>query len=525
MRRHRIDFRLLAKAFLVFLVLMGFFLPALVLYDQVDRAMRSTRANFAATQVASRVQNSIANRVDLLKLLEYLVPSPRLETFDEFTAWSHKVVRNMPELESLKFIEPNGVVRWIVPFSGNPVAMGRNLLERPDVSPYLAAARQTMAPQLTHIVRTYQDKLALIIYAPLVERGVFIGWIDCVLSLDVLMANLLPIKEIGNIYVKMEFKDHPDQIYEYGNVTHSQVATFGRSDFEILNQPLAITVRYLLSAQQQTEIRTLRWLIFFGIIASSLTIAVLAYVFMWSRKQMEWRLEKEHFQSVLLNLMVHDIINPLLIVRMSTDAAMRLASPDVEVQLKKTEYGIDQMSDVIARVRDMRAVELGKKQLQTTAVWVNELIADTFKLFDDRLRAKGLVADFQVDPQNPQILVDRISFQNNVLNNLVANAIKFSESGGRVIMRSQARGNHEVIIEVIDEGVGMGEEIRRSLFLEDVDVTKPGTLGEQGTGIGMLQVKSYTRIFGGRVTVTSLKKTSIDHDPHGTTVRLYLPRA
>src|SRR5690606_2497051 len=97
---------------------------------------------------------------------------------------------------------------------------------------------------------------------------------------------------------------------------------------------------------------------------------------------------------------VHDILNPVLVVRYSIDAIKRHADSNLIKQLQKTYYGLDQLDAVIKRVKQLRALELGKAKLVREPVPVNDIISDTLHAFESRFQEKKLIADFRLAPQD-----------------------------------------------------------------------------------------------------------------------------
>ncbi len=89
-----------------------------------------------------------------------------------------------------------------------------------------------------------------------------------------------------------------------------------------------------------------------------------------------------------------------------------------------------------------------------------------------------------------------------VLRNLVSNAIKFTNSGGKVDI-STISDQNQIKINVSDNGVGMSEEIRSNLFKIDTTVTTPGTAHEMGSGLGLILCKEFAEKNGGRIWVES----------------------
>ena len=88
-----------------------------------------------------------------------------------------------------------------------------------------------------------------------------------------------------------------------------------------------------------------------------------------------------------------------------------------------------------------------------------------------------------------------------ILRNLVSNAIKFSYSGKKVSVVTEET-SEQIIIRVIDEGVGISEKELSRLFKLDSTTSTPGTQNETGTGLGLLLCDEFVRKNGGTLHVT-----------------------
>jgi signal transduction histidine kinase len=89
-----------------------------------------------------------------------------------------------------------------------------------------------------------------------------------------------------------------------------------------------------------------------------------------------------------------------------------------------------------------------------------------------------------------------------ILRNLISNAIKFTDTNGCITLNSVYEEN-KVIISVEDNGKGMSSEEVGMLFYLQTHFTRPGTLGENGTGIGLLLCKELVELNGGKLWITS----------------------
>ena len=91
---------------------------------------------------------------------------------------------------------------------------------------------------------------------------------------------------------------------------------------------------------------------------------------------------------------------------------------------------------------------------------------------------------------------------NTILRNLISNALKFTKSGGEIVV-SAGQMSNEVVLSVSDNGVGMDKESISKLFRIDQNHSTLGTENEKGTGLGLLLCKEFVEKHGGRIWVDS----------------------
>ncbi len=90
-----------------------------------------------------------------------------------------------------------------------------------------------------------------------------------------------------------------------------------------------------------------------------------------------------------------------------------------------------------------------------------------------------------------------------ILRNLISNAVKFTNSGGNVLISGSVSSDDSVDIVVADTGIGMPPEIRENLFRIDARCSRPGTHNEEGTGLGLILCKELVEQHSGSIRVES----------------------
>ncbi len=128
---------------------------------------------------------------------------------------------------------------------------------------------------------------------------------------------------------------------------------------------------------------------------------------------------------------------------------------------------------------------------------------------------KGVALDGAV-PDGPPLLADRARLV-QVIDNLIANAVKFTDEGGQVRV-SAAAGGQEWRIEVTDSGIGIPPGDLGRLFDRFFRASNATSAGRPGSGLGLSIVKEVAELHGGRVEVTSTWGLGYVHAIH-----LFLP--
>ena len=120
------------------------------------------------------------------------------------------------------------------------------------------------------------------------------------------------------------------------------------------------------------------------------------------------------------------------------------------------------------------------------------------RMVEELWEKKNIEFDAQLE-ERVMIMADE-SMLEIVFNNLIANAIKFTEPGGRVLLRQEKEGS-DVVVTISDTGCGMDEETKRHIF--DKFYQGDTSHSREGNGLGLALVKRVLDISGGRISVTS----------------------
>lgn len=164
-------------------------------------------------------------------------------------------------------------------------------------------------------------------------------------------------------------------------------------------------------------------------------------------------------------------------------------------------------------ILDYAKLESGKIQLRLEPVHMREVAGDAIALLEAKWAPKGLDVQLDIPTEIDEVLGDRIRLQ-QVMLNLLANAIRFSPEGSAVTVRG-GETDHEIWVEVEDAGPGVPQKDKQRIF-ERFEQLDHALHRGQGTGLGLPIVKLLAEMHHGRVSVS-------DRPGGGSRFRVTLP--
>lgn len=215
-------------------------------------------------------------------------------------------------------------------------------------------------------------------------------------------------------------------------------------------------------------------------------------------------------KSIFLSNMSHDIRTPMnAIIGFTTLALSRLDHTEqVEGYLKKIMTSGNHLLNLINNVLDMSHIESGKMQLSEQLCSLPEILHGLRNIIQADIHSKQLELYMDaIDVQNENIYCDRLRL-NQVLLNLLNNAIKYTTAGGIVSIKVTEKavaqeGYATYEFQIKDTGIGMSEEFVAHIF-EPFERERNSTIsGIQGTGLGMAITKNIVTMMNGTISVTS----------------------
>jgi len=235
------------------------------------------------------------------------------------------------------------------------------------------------------------------------------------------------------------------------------------------------------------------------------------------------RLYQEARQAVrerdeLMAIVSHDLRNPVNAIVMLTGALMAQSDAGAPIpveldQLQAVRSAARQADGLIQDLQDVSRITAGRLPVNARLVSVADLVTETTELFEPTAEATELTLTCELPPDLPRVLAD-VSRIQQVLSNLLVNAIKFTPPGGSVFVTAREEPTQcRVRISVRDTGPGIAREDVPRLF--DRYWQAPRLL-RAGSGLGLFIAKGIVEAHGGHIEVDTA--TGI-----GTTMSFTLP--
>lgn len=225
--------------------------------------------------------------------------------------------------------------------------------------------------------------------------------------------------------------------------------------------------------------------------------------------------ELDVLKTEFVHTVSHELKTPLTAILGGTELLLADAaslSADQREVVGFIEQGGRRLQALIADLLDLSRLEAGSVTLDRTPVSLPELANEALGVA--RAAHPQCAADVRVPPSFPLLMLDRAKMQ-QVLQNLLSNAFKYSPKGGTVRVRFSVAGT-QATVEVADEGIGIAPEHLERIWEKFYRVDSSTTASIEGTGLGLPIVKHLVEMHDGRVEVES-------EPGRGSTFRVHLP--
>lgn len=215
---------------------------------------------------------------------------------------------------------------------------------------------------------------------------------------------------------------------------------------------------------------------------------------------------REEYRKDFLGNISHELKTPLFTVQGYILTLLDGALEDKNVRkkyLQRANKGVERLIYIVRDLDLITKLEVGDLNLERVDFDIIELIQNVFELLEMKTAKKKIILAFDMDYKDPiYVYADREKIQ-QVLTNLLVNAIKYGEEDGTTEVSVENLIKNKVIIRITDNGEGIAEQHIPRLFERFYRVDKSGSRREGGSGLGLSIVKHIVEAHDEKIYVES----------------------
>jgi signal transduction histidine kinase len=206
---------------------------------------------------------------------------------------------------------------------------------------------------------------------------------------------------------------------------------------------------------------------------------------------------QEGLRKQMVADIAHELRTPLSIMQVNLEAMSDELLPTSPEELDRLYHEVIRLSRLVEDLRLLSLADAGKLELRTDPLDANALVESAVRRMKPRAEARGVVLRASLSDIPAPIIGDEDKLQ-QVLANLVSNALRFTPSGKRVEVSARA-GQQHVMLRVSDEGSGIDPDDLPDLFERFYKGDRSRSRDASGSGLGLSIVKQLVELHGGQV--------------------------
>ncbi len=234
-------------------------------------------------------------------------------------------------------------------------------------------------------------------------------------------------------------------------------------------------------------------------------LAIIAFVIYFIVRYKWYQLRKEHDEDKIRFFIntAHDIRTPLSLVMSPIEElkAQDCLSDKAQYLLGVAGANIRKLNAVTAQLLDFEKIDSRKAKVNIEPINLNYLLSEELSCFSNVGEKRGITLHLNVPDEQVVISADRHLLE-LMLDNLMSNACKYTNQGGKVEV-SLTANRSKAIIKIADNGIGIPEKEQKNIFTNVYRAENARASQETGNGFGLLQVKRIVEMLNGNIGFSS----------------------
>jgi signal transduction histidine kinase/DNA-binding response OmpR family regulator len=214
--------------------------------------------------------------------------------------------------------------------------------------------------------------------------------------------------------------------------------------------------------------------------------------------------ELDRLKSNFFTNISHEFRTPLTLVMGQIENILDSTSEEkVKAKLKMALSNSKRLLALINQLLELSRLEAGEIRLKVARNDLNKFLKKILSAFESFAERRNIQLEYLTDASKLELFFDQEKME-EIFNNLISNAIKFTADGGKIkLIVNALPEENEIEIKVIDNGIGISEQALPHIFDRFFQVDGTQTREYEGTGIGLAIVKELIDLHQGKIIVTS----------------------
>ena len=215
--------------------------------------------------------------------------------------------------------------------------------------------------------------------------------------------------------------------------------------------------------------------------------------------------EMNRLKSIFLANMSHELRTPMIGILGYSDLLKGQFKNHEQNEMIETIHSSGQrLLRTLNLILNLSKIEANKINSSFEEIELRTFVSNAVKIFKFEIKQKNLILHIEFDNEPITAMLDKVFF-NNILNNLIHNAIKYTDSGGITVKvhKQIADGANWAVINVIDTGIGIPDNSMKLIFEEFRQASEGLSRTYEGTGLGLALTEKYVKLMNGEIDVES----------------------
>lgn len=218
----------------------------------------------------------------------------------------------------------------------------------------------------------------------------------------------------------------------------------------------------------------------------------------------------------LLRVISHDMGTPLQSLQFGLSRVNKMCVEEQKVYIQRMQASIDAMGDMVHHAQALSEAFDNNFNIQLSLVNLCDVLSKEMEILNHKLNEKNieLIVDIPDELKECLVVAEKVSVQNEVIGNILTNAIKFSDPGSKIFIKT-FKEKSRIVLSIRDQGVGMSISMIESILKANKQHSRSGTVGEKGSGYGMVLMRRYLELYNAELKIASRIKT-VESSESGT---------